>query len=186
MNVEEFLPNDLDVQKAVVESLAADKAEQDERLQSLIRENEKLKADVARQGEIIAEMKKSLEKVGDVLANNAETELSSKVSLLDRNVDLEDRFPGETRDQVLEVLKGARAAAEKDGRIRLGQILESVLLANEPNGTLAQKRSELEKLFAVNANVLTGPVIEALQKMGLAYKNGEEYLLTTEIIKQNY
>ena len=186
MNVEEFLPNDLDVQKAVVESLAADKAEQDERLQSLARENEALKAEVARQGETIAEMKKALEKVGDVLATNADTELSSKVSLLDRNLDLADRFPGETRDHVLEVLKIARDAAEKDGRIRLSQILESVLLVNEPNGTLAQKRGELEKLFTINANVLTGPVIDALKKMGLAYKNGEEFLLAAEILKRNY
>ena len=186
MNVEEFLPDDLDVQKAVVESLAADKAEQDEKLDTLQNENAVLKAEIAQLKKKIAEMKTTLENVGDVLAKNTESTTANQVALLDRAPELDERFPGETHDQILEVLKDARSAAEKDGRIRRAQILESVLVANEPTGSLAKKRAALEKLFADNANILSGSVIDELKKAGIAYKNGEEYLLASEIIKRTY
>ena len=191
---------ELDVQKAVVESLAADKAEQDERIVKLQKEISDLKSQISdfsakisdlveKNENLVAkneEQKVALEKVGDVLAANADETTSSKIALLDRAPELDDRFPGETRDHVLEVIREAREEAEKDGRLRRAQILESVLVVNEPSGTLAKKRGELEKLFNESANVLTGPVIEELQKMGIAYKNGEEYLLTTEILKRIY
>jgi len=193
MNVEEFLTDDLDVQKAVVESLAADKAEQDEKLDSLVQENSRLKSEIGNlKSKItnlqdqITEMKKSLENVGDVLAKNAEGSESNKIALLDRNSELDDRFPGETRDHVLEVLREARDDAEKDGRLRKAQVLESVLVANEPVGTLAKNRRELEKFFATNANILSGPVIEELTKRGISHKKGEEYLLPSEILKRIY
>ena len=177
---------ELDVQKAVVESLAADKAEQDERIVALQKENDSLRSQVSGLKSSLEEVKSALAKVGDVLAANADETTSSKIALLDRAPELDDRFPGETRDHVLEVIREAREEAEKDGRLRRAQILESVLVVNEPSGTLAKKRGELEKLFNESANVLTGPVIEELQKMGIAYKNGEEYLLTTEILKRIY
>lgn len=189
----ETAPEELDVQKAVVESLAADKAEQDERIgklqqdnQSLKRENAALKSENANLKAQIAEMKAALGKVGDVLANNADSTLSSKVTVLEREPEVDERFPAETRDQVLEVLSEARATAEKEGRIRRAQLLESVLLANEPVGNLAKRRNELTKLFNDNGNILSGTVIDTLQKLGIAYKNGEEYLLPAEIIKRTY
>ena len=177
---------ELDVQKAVVESLAADKAEQDERIVRLQKENYALKSKVAGLTSSLEEAKASLAKVGDVLAANAETETSNKVALIDRDPELNDRFPGETRDHVLEVIREARDAAEKDGRIRRAQVLESVLVANEPVGKLAEKRAALEKFFNENANVMSGPVIAQLEKLGISHKNGEEYLLPGEIIKRTY
>lgn len=186
MNVEEFMPSDLDVQKAVVEELAADKAEQDEKLASLIQENSNLKSQISKLEGQISEMKKALENVGEVLAKNAEDSASNKIALLDRDPELNDRFPGETRDHVLEVLREARETAEKDGRIRRAQILESVLVVNDTVGTLAKKRAELEKIFTDNANILNGPVIEELTKRGISHKKGEEYLLTSEILKRVY
>lgn len=208
INVEEApdenaLPEELDVQKAVVESLAAEKAEQEEeiirlrddnkQLREKIEDNLKLIADLEAQKAQtdflkaqIAEMKSALEEVGDVLARNSEGELSSKIALLERNVECEDRFAGETRDHVLEVLREARDRDEAEGRARRAQLLESVLLANEPNGTLAKRRAELEKLFNDNANIISGKVIEELQKLGISHKKGEEYLLASEIIKRNY
>ena len=193
MNVEEFMPDDLDVQKAVVESLAADKAEQDEQISDLSRKNENLKAEIDRlKNELeqsvskMNEMKKALDNVGDILSRNAESTTSSQISLLDRDPDLNDRFPGETREQVLEVIREAREAAEKEGRIRRAQIMESGLVANEPTGSLAKKRQALTKFFSENGNILTGPVIEELQKCGITYKNGEDYLLPTEILKRIY
>lgn len=208
MNVEEFIPeeqageqpDDLDVQKAVVESLAADKAEQDEkidilktRLDELLKENGELKnANAALKAELesnqgkMAEMKTALENVGNVLAKNSEAPSSSQVALLERDPELDDRFSGETRDQVLEVIREARDVAEKEGRVRRAQILESVLVANEPTGNLEKKRAALEKFFADNGNILTGPVIAELEKCGISHKKGEEYLLPSEILKRTY
>ena len=177
---------ELDVQKAVVESLAADKAEQDERIIALQKENDALRSQVSRLESSLAEMKTALEKVGDALAVNAETPNSNKVALLDRDPELADRFPGETRDQVLEVIKSARDQAEQEGRLRRAQLLESVLVANEPLGNLAKKRTALEKFFNENANILSGPVIAELEKCGISYKKGEDYLLPAEIIKRTY
>ena len=208
--VEEAVPEELDVQKAVVESLAADKAAQDEEIVRLngeighlksdndalrkrLEENIKLIADLETQKaqtdflkSKISEMKTALEKVGDVLAQNAEGEMSSKIALLERNIECEDRFPGETYDHVLEVLREARDKAEAEGRVRRAQLLESVLVVNEPNGTLAKKRAELEKLFNDNANVVSGTVITELKNLGISHKHGEEYLLPSEIVKRAY
>lgn len=207
-------PEEIDVQKAVVESLAADKAEQDEVISSLKKKKAEqddvisslkdskaeqeikigsLRANnAALQSEVNA-LKKKLEKaldelaqVGDTLAKNAESELSSKVALLERNVDLEDHFEGETRDHVIEVLREARDAAEKSGRLRRAQLLESVLVANEPNGELVKRRIELEKVFSDNANLISGVVIQELEKRGIPHKKGEDYLLPSEIIARNY
>ena len=42
------------------------------------------------------------------------------------------------------------------------------------------------KLFADNGNIVSGPVIAELEKMGISHKNGDEYLLPAEIINRNY
>lgn len=183
---ETLAEDELDVQKAVVESLAAEKVEQDERITVLLKENATLKSKISSLQDSIEDMKASLAKVGDVLAANAETNLSNKLALLDRDPEIGDRFPGETRDHVLEVIREAREAAEKDGRLRRAQILESVLLANAPLGKLAKKREALQKIFSQNGNILSGAVIAELEKLGISHKNGENYLLPDEIIKRNY
>ena len=197
---EEDAADSIDVQKAVVESLAADKAEQAETIAALRAENAELRRNIAElQKEAAAlaeraeavqrqmsEQKTALEKVGDVLAINADNGLSNKVSLLDRDIDVPDRFVGETRDHVIEVVREARDKAEAEGRLRRAQVLEGVLAANEPEGTLAKKRAALEKLFAENGSIVSGPVIEQLEKMGISHKNGDEYLLPAEIINRNY
>ena len=108
------------------------------------------------------------------------------LALLDREIEVPDRFPGETRDHVLEVIAAARAVAEAEGRVRKAQLLEAVLMANEPNGLLAKRREELEKLFSENNNLVNGPVLEELKNRGISHKNGEDYLLPSEIMKRNY
>ena len=197
---EEDAVDSIDVQKAVVESLAADKAEQAETIAALRAENAELRKNIlelkkeaaalVERAEAVkrqmSEQKSALEKVGDVLAINADNGLSNKVSLLDRDIDVPDRFVGETRDHVIEVVREARDKAEADGRLRRAQLLEGVLAANEPEGTLAKKRAALEKLFAENGSIVSGLVIEQLEKMGISHKNGDEYLLPAEIINRNY
>ena len=190
---------ELDVQKAVVESLAADKASLDEeigkireRLAAAENEVAGLKAENASLKETIAQREAGISELNIRLAAREAKEIDQQernpnaLALLDREVELPDRFPGETRDHVLEVIKEAREKAEADGRLRRAQILESVLVANEPNGNLAKRRAELEKLFADNGNIVSGPVLNELQRLGISHKNGEEYLLPSEILKRTY
>lgn len=199
---EEFIEAEAieEVQKIVVESFATEKVEMGEKISALEEENKKyaeenkslnekileLTQEIAKKDALISEMRSDLEKTGDILSVNSETELSNKISLLDRNVDIIDRFIGETRDQVLEAISAARDVAEKEGRIRKAQILESVLVVNEPTGNLKEKRIALEKFFNENQNILSGTVISELERCGISYKHGEEYLLPAEIIKRTY
>lgn len=218
---------ELDVQKVVVEELAAEKAELHEnvvslenRIAALQSELEKAKSALegkdsdisAKDREIEAAKAVCAEKDAQIAELNSKltqanlrvAELDAKVTeklmaeldqqernpnalaLLDREVELPDRFPGETRDHVLEVIKDARDAAEKDGRLRRAQLLEGVLVANEPNGGLAKKRVALEKFFKENGYVMNGAVIDELERCGIQYKEGEEYLLPKEILTRTY
>jgi len=199
--------SDINVQKAVVESLAADKAELDEIVSRVRSENENLKSEIDRlkveKARFMAESEaylrkietlqqqinqqnEALAKVGEVLSKNAETEASNKIALLDRDVEIPDRFPGETRDHVLVAIKEAKEKAEAEGRIRRAQVLEGVMLANEPSGNLEKKREALAKFFNSNQNILSGLVIAELEKYGISYKKGEDYLLPSEILMRNY
>lgn len=172
----EVNPVELDIQKAVVEALAADKVEMDEKIAAKDAEVLRAKAETEKARTEIAALKAEIDRLESRLAAVQVRELDlqernpNALALLDRDVDIPDRFPGETRDHVLEVIKEARDKAEADGRLRRAQILEGVLLANEPNGNLAKKRAELEKLFIENANVLTGPVLEELKNVRFRIK----------------
>ena len=189
----EDVTDDIDVQKAVVESLAADKVAQDEKIAALTAEKERLSAalDATRKENEslkarLESLRDELAKAADALANGAEVPLSSKISILERDGDVPDRFEGETRDHVLEAVAAAREKAEADGRRRCAQLLVGVLVANEKAGLLEKKRRAVEKLFADNGNILSGPVIAELQRLGISHKNGEEYLLPDEIIKRTF
>lgn len=176
----------LEISNTVVEEFAKESVEQKEIITSLRKQVSAQQSEIAALKLKLDEQNIALGKVGEVLAKNSEGPESSKIALLERDTELPDRFEGETRDHVLEALKEARDAAEKEGRLRHAQILESVLCANEPNGNLAKKREELTKLFESNANLVSGPVIDELQKLGISHKNGEDYLLPAEIIKRTY
>ena len=176
----------LEISNTVVEEFAKESVEQKEIINTLRKQVSAQQSEIAALKLKLEEQNIALGKVGETLAKNSEGPESNKIALLERDTELPDRFEGETRDHVLEALKEARDAAEKDGRLRHAQILESVLCANEPNGTLAKKREELTKLFEANANLVSGPVIDELQKLGISHKNGEDYLLPAEILKRTY
>lgn len=190
---------ELDVQKVVVEELAAEKARMAEEMAELKRnlalsegiakatkaQKENLEAQVGTLKARIAELERQLAdeqlKTLDVQERNP-----NALALLDRDVELPDRFPGETRDHVIDVIRAAKVEAEQAGRLRKAQLLEGVLVANEPSGNLQKKRAALEKFLEENHNVLTGAVINELDKYGIKYKDGEKYLLISEIINRNY
>ncbi len=213
---EEHVPEELDVQKAVVEELAVDKAKLEEKVETLQKKLETLESVSLSEEElkkandslkskldsVISELESSKEQINvlkmqvaelqDKLAIEQERHFEEQernpnaLALLDRDVDLPDRFPGETRDHVLEVVKEARDKAESDGRIRRAQLLEGVLVSNEPSGNLVNKRAALEKFFKDNGNILSGPVLEELSKYGIPHKKGEEYMLPSEILTWMY
>lgn len=203
---EEEFSDDIDVQKVVVEEFAAEKVALEEKIASMEREivrlkeaGEKLESE---KNEIHVEKSNLLEEITALKLSNAKLESRiseflekeidiqernpNSLALLDRDVELPDRFPGETRDHVLEVIKEAREKAENEGRIRRAQLLESVLVANEPHGNLYKKRIALEKFFADNQNILSGTVIAELERCGISHKKGDEYLLPSEILIRTY
>ena len=211
--VEETAP-ELDVQKAVVEELAVDKAKLEEKVETLQQkiqtlenesndglksENERLKAELDGANKALAAataevngLKIRVAELSARLAEEQERHFDEQsrnpnaLALLDRDIELPDRFPGETRDHVIEAVKEARDRAEAEGRVRRAQLLEGVLVANESSGNLAKKRAALEKFFNDNGNILSGPVLEELAKYNIAHKNGEEYLLPSEILTRMY
>ena len=197
---------ELDVHKVVVEELAAEKAELHEKMAgqeaeflALKTKYEKTVRELEIKSAEVFGLKSELEKatsnanalssqLAAVLAKEEDQQVRNPnaLALLDREIELPDRFPGETRDHVLEVIKEARDAAEKEGRLRRAQLLEGVLVANEPNGTLLKRREELKKLFLENGNILSGPVLDELKRLEISHKNGEEYLLPDEILRRTY
>lgn len=192
-------PPELDVQKAVVEELATEKVELREQIAA--RESElaaraselaALKAQVAvlksENAKLCAEAESLQARLDARLAHELDQQERNpnSLALLDREVELPDRFPGETRDHVLEVIRAARDEAEREGRVRRAQVLEAVLVANEPSGNLAARRAEVTKLFSENGNIVNGTVLARLQELEISHKNGEEYLLPSEIIKRAF
>lgn len=195
----EDTPPELDVQKAVVEELAAEKVELHEQIAARDKELAALKEQLNGANQTVAILKSENAKLcaqTEALQAKLDARLAHELdqqqrnpnalALLDREVELPDRFPGETRDHVLEVIAAARDEAEKEGRARRAQVLEAVLVANEPSGALAEKRAEVVKLFSENGNIVNGTVLARLQELGIAHKNGEDYLLPSEIIKRAF
>ena len=186
-------PDELDVQRTVVEALAAEKAELAERFAALTKKADELKAEKQALVDQITvlraekeEFRSALERMSGLLIKNSERAESSQIALIDRSIEIDDRFPGETRDHVLEILREARDNAEKEGRRRRAQLLEAVLVANEPVGELKSRRAKLEKLFEENNHIINGTVIAELEKSGISHKDGENYLLASEILNRNY
>ena len=190
---------ELEVQKAVVEELAADKAELVEKYSAAKTELDRVSEELNVKKAEIYSLKASLEQMKNMVSalesslaaeKAKERDLQERrpnaLALIDRDVELPDRFPGETRDHVLEAVCKERETAEKEGRIRAAQVLESVLVENEPNGTLSRRREQIKKLFSENGNIINGRVMEELDRSGISYKTGNGYLMPDEIIKRTF
>lgn len=200
----------IDVQKAVVEELAAEKVAMELKIEDLVKKIAELEAEKTSLVEANKKLeeekliiknaandtiKKEAENVKlkeenaalvSALAANTESNTSSQIALLDRNLELPDRFIGETREHVINAVKVALEEARENGRIRRAQLLEGVLVANESTGEIEKKRASLEKFFADHQNIFDGEVIAKLKEYGIAHKDGETYLLPSEVIKRTY
>lgn len=200
----------LDVQKAVVEELAAEKVAMELKLDELNKKIAELEAEKAMLIEankkleeeklviknaannsvkIEAEnqkLKEENEKLTAALVANTETTTSSQIALLDRNLEVPDRFFGETREHVINAIKVALEEARTNGRIRRAQLLEAVLVVNSSSGEVDKKRTALENFFLSHQNVLDGEVLAKLKEYGIHHKDGETYLLPSEILTRTY
>ncbi len=193
---------EIDELKSKVSTLETEKAELSQKLteseeliksaQSLKEQVEQLNAQLAARTQEVEDLKAAVLRRDQELMvkEDAQFEMQGRnpnaLALLDRDVNLLDRFTGETRDHVLEVIAEARDEAEKVGRRRRAQLLESVLVANEPSGNLKKRRETFEKYMNDHANILSGEVLEELKKAGLSYKEGDNYLLVKDILTRNY
>lgn len=200
----------IDVQKAVVEELAAEKVAMELKLDELNKkiaeleaekaalieankklEDEKLVIKNAANNSVKieaenAKLKEENAKLSDALVANTESTTSNQIALLDRNLELPDRFLGETREHVINAIKVALEEARANGRIRRAQILEGVLVVNESTDEIEKRRAALEKFFADHQNIIDGEVLAKLQESGIPHKNGETYLLPSEILTRTY
>ena len=197
---------DLAIQQEVVADLAADKAVISEELSearkelsmkdAILKATSAQKDNLERQvGDLKSELNAYKAEIKALKIQIAQLETRefdtqernpNSLAILDRDVEVPDRFPGETRDHVIDAIREAKDKAEAEGRLRRAQILESVLVANEPTGNLQKKRAALEKFLQENHNVLTGTVINELDKYGIKYKEGDKLLLISEIITRTY
>ena len=105
-------PDELDVQRTVVEALATEKAELVEQYAALKKTADRLsqeKQSLTEQINVLRsekeELRSALERMSGLLIKNTERVESSQIALIDRDVNIDDRFPGETRDHVLEIIK---------------------------------------------------------------------------------
>ena len=116
---------ELDVQKAVVEELAADKAKLDEDLAAKEDSLAQMKSELAALKGECGALKAKVAELSSALAAEQAKKIDTQernpnaLALLDRDVELPDRLPGETRDHVLDVIRDAREKAEADGRLRI-------------------------------------------------------------------
>lgn len=162
---------------------------QKEELLRIKNEDEKEKEKkVGKIAELEKEINRLLEENHELKDKEIDTQVRNPnaLALLDRDIDLPDRFPGETRDHALEVIREAYEEAQNKGRIRRAQILESILVANDVNGNLQAKREQILTSLKESNNILSGEVIELLRNMGISCKEGENYLMPSEIIYRNF
>lgn len=200
----------IDVQKAVVEELAAEKVAMELKIEELTKKVAELEAEKG----ALVEANKKLEEEKLVIKNaaneyvmvsventklkeenakltaalvaNTESTTSSQIALLDRNVEVPDRFVGETRSHVINAIKVALEEARANNRVRRAQLLEAVLAVNEASDEVEAKRVALENFFANHRNVLDGEVLAKLKEYGIHHKDGETYLLPSEILTRTY
>lgn len=190
---------EIDVQKAVVEALAEEKVKMEGEMASLRKNLDFYKNEISRLENALAESRRNAgewkekcesERKQREILESKEYDIQERnpnsLALLDRDVEIPDRFPGETRDQVINAVEEAWKKAEKEGRIRLAQVLEGVLASNERNGTLEERKKAVREIFTKNLNVLNGEAIAALEKIGISHKRGEEYLTVEEIMAANF
>lgn len=125
------------------------------------RESEELIAELAQREEQIQQREK------------ARQEMVPPQTLLVKS-GMEEFFPREIREHLLETIKEARNQAVNAGRSRHAEILDSVLSANAQEGILAQKRKEVSNLLG-SCSRLGEKEIAAMESIGFQFVTGRNH-----------
>lgn len=158
--------------EALEESL---KARPDEgEVAKLREENERLavwldsaRKQLAAKQDVIDEEVKRLQGELDAAKRTLETEQAKQRGmLLAMPSGVEEVFPGETREQVIETLRYARDRALDMGCDRGVNLLSHVLAVNTPTGELQRRAEEVEKILRDAGKSVSNSALRALEKLG--------------------
>ena len=87
-------------------------------------------------------------------------------TLLSMPAGVEEVFPGETREQVIETLRYARDRALDKGCDRGANLLSHVLAVNSPTGELQRRAEEVEQILRDAGKSISNSALRALEKLG--------------------
>ncbi len=88
---------------------------------------------------------------------------------------VEEVFPGEVRELVLDVLTEARAAARQSGRERRAAVLDDVLSANLSTGELERRRVELKQVLKDAGSFNNAHTLAELRELGFKCISGRKH-----------
>lgn len=88
---------------------------------------------------------------------------------------LSEKFVGEVREHILEVLREALRNCRGTNRERREMILESVLAANESNGELVRRREDIKLILKDADSFNDESVLKELGKLGFRFISGKNH-----------
>ncbi len=185
------LLEEIEIQKAATESIAAELADLQRKLEAsqidynaveeertqLASELQALRdkpAEVVPDLEALAEKDREIDRLKALLVE-AQRDVRLHDSLLDAPVPFSEKFEGELREHVVEALVDAREAAEAGGRDRRARILEAVLGANLATGELDRHREIVRQIVKDAGSKLDNAALAELEKLGFRYLSGNKH-----------
>ncbi len=185
------LLEEIEIQKAATESIAAELAniqreleasridynaieEEKAQLESELQALRDKPAEVVPDLEALAEKDREIDRLKTLLVE-AQRDVRLHDSLLDTPVPFSEKFDGEVREHVVEALVGAREAAEAGGRDRRARILEAVLGANLATGELDFRREIVKQIVKDAGSKLDNAALAELEKLGFRHISGNKH-----------
>lgn len=90
-------------------------------------------------------------------------------------VPVEELFPGEMREIVIDALTDSYAQAEQAGRERRAALLKHLLAGNSASGELARRGNELRQILKDAGSFTDTQTIKALEKLGFRLVSGRKH-----------
>ncbi len=192
------LLEEIEIQKAATESIAAELAALRQELESYRVDCELLEADkatlereksqlaeqldaerdkpatVVPDLDALAEKDREINSLKSLLAE-AQRDVRLHDSLLDAPIPFSEKFEGEVREHVVEALADARKTAEAGGRERRERILEAVLGANAATGELDRRRELVKQILKDADSKLDNAALAELEKLGFRHVSGKNH-----------
>ncbi len=164
------LLEELEIQRAATESIAADLATLRQELDA-----ERAKpALVVPDLDALAEKDREIDRLKTLLVE-AQRDVRLHDALLDMPMPFSEKFAGEVREHIVEALADAREAAEAGGRDRRARILEAVLGANAATGELECRRELVKQIIKDAGSKLDNNALTELEKLGFRHVSGKNH-----------